>query len=526
MKSFIKYISNLILKKPADHSSLRQGFGGQARVKQNYKPADHPECRALRGVSRDNELWRNRFLLKASLANRSRSLDTPMLRQRLRRALGMIRRCVACFLLGVPLAKLGMIFAVLFSQALQAYSPTNFYRPHDVDFRSQEWKKNNCLRFGDMAEYGETSKCRNWDSDKVHVLKIYNEYQSSVAMLLGAPSGSAAENLANSFSVPYATITDDGYRGAFRLNGEYKELSFIAFAKWKLPLNFVDGVSELNIFVPFKNMEFDNVVWNDSTRDVTSADLEFKARVSSQLAAQARTLGNLDINPNGWSKTGIGDAVVAFKWYKDFKQEKEYLKNVRINLRAGLSIPTAEARNQDEALALPLGNDGAWGIPVNVGLDLDFISNIRTGIEMDFLGLFDSSGTYRMKTSRYQTDFLLLNKGRATKTQGATWRFNLFGQAKNIFNFASAMINYEFFKKDEDRLHPKTYEFDYSIVNSAESLKERNFHNFVFRLAINPLGIKSRFRFDPQFSFFYKYPFAGKRTIVSETFGAQLAFNF
>ena len=419
-----------------------------------------------------------------------------------------------------------LLFICIISSSLLSYAPTNFYRPHDVDFRLHEWKKNNSLRFGVMAEYGETSKCRNWDSDKAHVLKIYNEYQSSVAMLLGAQAGSAIDNLANSFSVPYATITDDGYRGAFRLDGEYEEYNFVAFAKWKLPLNFLEGVSELNIFLPIKHMKFDKVNWNDSTKDVTSEDLEFKEKVSSQLVSQARTLGNLNINSNGWSETGLGDAVIAFKWYKDFKQDKDYLKNVRINTRLGISIPTAEARNQDESLALPLGNDGAWGIPLSIGLDLDFISNIRTGIEMDIFGIFDSSGTYRMKTSRYQTDFLLLHKGRATKAQGTTWRFNLFGQAKNIFNFASAMINYEFFKKDEDRLHPKSYDFSYDIVNSAQSLKERNFHNFVFKLAINPLGIKSKFRFDPQLSFFYKYPFAGKRTITADTFGAQLAFSF
>ena len=89
------------------------------------------------------------------------------------------------------------------------------------------------------------------------------------------------------------------------------------------------------------------------------------------------------------------------------------------------------------------------------------------------------------------------------------------------------MISYQFLKHDEDRLYPKSYDFDYSIVNSAESMKEWSAHNFVFQLAYDPFGTglkKSKIK--PHISIFYKMPITGKRVITAHTFGGQIACSF
>lgn len=417
-----------------------------------------------------------------------------------------------------------IFFICISSMSLHAYAPTNFYRSHDIDFRLYEWQHNN-FRLGSSIEYGKTSKCRDWDENKHNVMQLYNPTESSVAMLLGAPAGSTIDDLAKALGVSAATVTDDDYRGRFKLCGEYKEIDLTLFGHYKLPINLA-GTFEIAFFVPLKSMEFAQVRWEDLTKDVLTADKEFKEQVSSKIAAKAKELGNLDINPTGWSKKGLGDMAVMLGWQKDFKQLKQYLKNVRINARVGVSIPTGEKKDEDQSLSLPLGNNGAWGIPLSLGLNLDFVHHIRAGVELDFLAFFDCSGTYRMKTSRYQTDFLLLHKGQATKSQGASWRFNLFTQAKKIVGGLSAMVGYQFLKHDEDRLSPKSYDFDYAIVNSAESMKEWNVHNFLFQLAYDPYGTDSKSKFKPHLSVFYKMPVTGKRVITSHTIGGQIAFTF
>lgn len=251
---------------------------------------------------------------------------------------------------------------------------------------------------------------------------------------------------------------------------------------------------------------------------------EFKDAVSGKLAEKARELGSLNINENGWKESGIGDIAILLHWCKDFKQQKEYLKSVRVNTHLGLTIPTGKKQDIYQALSLPLGNDGAYAIPFSLGLDLDFVQNISAGVDLSILGHFDKTRTYRMKTAKEQTDFLLLNKGIATKSQGVTWKFTLYGQAKKIFKGLSGMVSYHFVKNDETRLHPKSYDFNHAIVNSAQSLKEWSTHSFVFQAGYDPFGKKGSFK--PHISAFYKLPVAGKRAILAHTFGGEIALTF
>ena len=211
-----------------------------------------------------------------------------------------------------------------------AYLESNFFRPYDVDFKTFEWGKKN-LRFGTFYEYGTTSQCRDWDENKVNVLQMYGQYQSSLAMLLGAPKNTTIYNLALKHIPGSSPSTHDDYRGKFEVTGNYKEQNAVLFGKWKLPIKSLPGTLALSVFVPIKQIEFYNVNWQDQTLDVLAADLLFKADISNNLATNVKTLGNLDINENGWKKTGIGDTVVTLRWYKNFKQiDKEYLKNVRL----------------------------------------------------------------------------------------------------------------------------------------------------------------------------------------------------
>lgn len=408
---------------------------------------------------------------------------------------------------------------------LTAYPPTTFYRPHDIDFRMFEWTHNN-LRTGVSSEFGRTDECRDFDENKRNVLQLYNEKEASLAMLLGAPVGSNIDLLAKSLGVSSAIASSDSNRGKFILTGRFKGYDVTAFAKYKLPIKLI-GTFELGLFVPIKNMDLYDISWKDQTLDVLVADKEFKDAVSSQLAAKATELGNLDINTGGWNKTGLGDAALILGWQKDFQQHKDYLKNVRINAKVGVSIPTGIKQEIDQSFSFPLGNDGAWGMPLGIGLDLDFVHNVRAGIEFDLLYLFDNTQTYRMKTSIYQSDFLLLHKSEATKSFGTTWHFNLFIQLKKLAKYFSGSINYQFLKKDEDTLSPKSYDFNRSIVNTAESLKEWSTQQFVFRANYDIFGVDAANKsVKPQLSFFYKLPIEGKRAIIAHTFGGMLSVNF
>jgi hypothetical protein len=200
--------------------------------------------------------------------------------------------------------------------------------------------------------------------------------------------------------------------------------------------------------------------------------------------------------------------------------------------KVGASIPTSKEKNEDRAFSMPLGNDGAWGLPVGFGLELDFVHNIKAGLDADFLVLFDKKRTRRLKSDFEQTEILLLNKGVATKEHGLMWQFHLFVQAYHIYKGLSAKFAYQFVKHDDDRLVPSGNDFDFSIVNSANSIKEWTNHNLIFSLNYD-LFTKRRHCQDeysssvtPQFHLFYKVAVGGKNVIDTSTIGGQWGIHF
>jgi len=266
------------------------------------------------------------------------------------------------------------------------------------------------------------------------------------------------------------------------------------------------------------------VTWEDQTEENTAADLLTKELVTDSIDEVVKELGGLSIRD--WDRSGLGDIAVVAKFYRDFPQEKEHLKNVRITAHAGVTIPTSEQRNEDEAFSFSLGNDGAWGIPLGLALDLDFSDYVRAGVEGYFLALLDETRIRRMKTDEHQTDFLLLHKGRSARSFGPMWRFLFYAQFSGLIEGLSATTAYHFTKHDNDTLIPQTDEFLHGVVNSAESLREWAIHNFLFQLNFDAGVAHKNWWIKPHVSLFYKLPLIGKRSISTSTFGAQIGLSF
>lgn len=404
-----------------------------------------------------------------------------------------------------------------------AYAPTNFYTPYNINWRLPDCEPKKFL-FGANIEHGSTKDSWNLWENKSGLLRLYNATESSLAMLLGADPGSAIYEKATLFLPAYSPATDDGVRGHFELDGEFEMTNLNLLAKYKLPIKTIPGNFDLYVHVPFSQMEIKNVVWRDLTKSVLVADLDVHQNLTDSFFNNIYTLGD-GLSLDGFERFGISDIVTQIWWYNDYKQIKDHLKNVRLNFRLGLSAPTGHRINSDKILDLPMGNNGAWGVPVGAAIDLHFIREFKAGLEFDLLFVFDTSDTYRLKTDINQTDFLLLHKGKATLSQGISWKFNLFMQ-KKFGKFVTAKIAYQYLKHDSDKFTAESNKFDYSIINSAERLQEWNTQDFIFQLNFDFFKEKSNYAMMPQISLFTKLPVSGKRVIKTYTVGGQLAFNF
>lgn len=405
-----------------------------------------------------------------------------------------------------------------------AVPPTTFSRPYDADYGIKTDEERPFV-VGVNVEHGITRKSYNEHDHRVGLLSLYSPSESSLAFLLNAESGSQASNLwrnINRGSDAATDPADDQFRGRFLVQGKYTESDITFFARCKLPLSIVRGEWDLSVYLPVIRAELSDVEWNDQTASLLPVDQRVKALLTSQIDSVGRDLGNLDLR--SWRQLGCGDLVAMLGWSDRFKQHRELLKATTLHARCGLMIPTGARRNPDRVLSIPLGNDGAWGLPLELGLDLNFVYNIVVGGQVDFLGLFNVTQDYRLKTDVSQTDFLIRDKALVKKVNGAVWRFMLHAGAEKILYGLSADVQYQFSKHDEDRLYPLDDTFNSGTVNSIGSIQNWTTHTITTRLGYDFATEKSKI--GPRLSLFYKLPLAGRRAVAPHTFGGQLSIAF
>ncbi|MCF7799917.1 hypothetical protein K9M16_02885 [Candidatus Babeliales bacterium] len=418
-----------------------------------------------------------------------------------------------------------LLFLLLFVSTKNSFAMlrTNFYRPYDINFRMEDWPKTK-FKLGVNIETGSTHNAKDSSEHKTNVLQIYNSTESTLAMLMGGPVNTDAYDLANYFLAAYGPALDDGVRGHLKLNGKFEQTEFSLWAKYRLPNCAIPGHFDLSLYLPIKYLAIKNVSITDQTKSILNADLDVNNVLTDDIKTVAQNLGGLSLD--SWSKTGAGDLTLMLGWFNDFRQTKEYLENVKISAKLGITAPTGAKKDINKAFSLPMDNDGAWAIPLGGGVDLDFVHRIRAGLEFEMLFSFDEKRTRRMKTDTNQTDFLLLNSGRATRSPGFAWKFNLFLQARRFLGGLSFMTAYQFLKHDDDKLTADSNDFSYNIINSAQSLHEWGFQNFIFQFNYDFFNECKKSWFKPQISVFAKLPVAGKRVINAYTFGGQFALNF
>lgn len=419
----------------------------------------------------------------------------------------------------------GMLALYMISSSVFCvFAPSNTFPPYDPNVRLPTCP-NMRIHLGATAEYGQSDSARDYGGDKHNVLKIYDKFQDAAAMLKN-PSANIKEAITEIYNNMYAAFGGQLLTAPISFEGNYREFDLTLFGKYTLK-NFLEGNLDIGVHLPVRWRKIEDIQFKDLSKNFLPMDpYYYQQNFTKSFDLFNETMKKFgDIDFSEWNKSGVGDLVILFEWLRSFKQNKESLRNVDILLRIGLSCPTAPTADIDKAFSLPLGNDGAWGIPIGFGLGIDFNNKIRVGGDVEFFILFDETKERRLKTDPDQTEFLLLNKGRATLDSGLTWKFNIFLQAYRFYKGLSLKFDYEYIKHDDDTLYEKTDTFDRNVINSANSLKEWNTHNLIFSLNYDffiPKGFVTR----PQVSLFYKYPVTGKNIINMNTFGGQLGFNF
>lgn len=235
--------------------------------------------------------------------------------------------------------------------ALNAYAPITLLTPYDTGLRPEPFAFGRNYKFDVRFEKGIATQARNGEDEKVSLLALNNPYESAVYMLYGFPAESEQTAVLESLTI------DSDKTGLISGNAELKAFDAVMSVMRRIPLENLPGTLYGQVMVPFRHLSVESAGWKDVTEVASLGASSVKTKITNDLANNVQRWGGLNID--SWDQTGIGDISFNLGWYSNFKQTKEHLRNVHVHFRMGYSLPSGQPKDEDIALSLPLGNDGA-----------------------------------------------------------------------------------------------------------------------------------------------------------------------
>lgn len=417
---------------------------------------------------------------------------------------------------------LKVLSLLVVAQPLAAFAPSTTARSSDQAWRMPmtDDKQYHARVF---AEFSTEGRGYDINSHSVDPLQIYNSSESTIEMLRNPLPAikPACDDMLRKMGNP----SDDGVRGHFQLSGSYSEMSIMPMLGAWIEFKSIPGKFGIDVHVPVmqREMTLNSMVdLTNVTDNAQKQDLDVAAQMPG-MTSFMQTTGNLYTDKI--STTGLGDTVIMGVWRNWFRQDKELIRGVELFAQLGISLPTGVHRDEDQAFSMALGSNGAFGVPVGLGLNVDFINTIRAGLNVDFMPYLDQTLSRRLKTIQQQTELFLLNKGDASMDYGLNWQFYLYLQSHHFLGGLSAKAAYQYLRHDADKLTPNDNGFSYDVVNSSSRLSEWYVHNLIFSLDYDHIDSEDDLVV-PQLSVFYKFPVGGKAVIGIQSVGLALGVAF
>jgi hypothetical protein len=385
-----------------------------------------------------------------------------------------------------------------------------------------------------LPEIGFHAKGFNGCSKAVNIAQLYHETENSLAMLDGFPADSIMSKKRIKLDAD-----DDGIRGHLAVCADFNvDFGCTLAVRRTLPYNIL-----LGIYLPFFTMKLNHIRWYDQTKGVddtgvTAEDLRVRNNLTNDIVnnngrikisdyQQTNTAESICIDVRPWRRTGLGDLAIVADWLQDFVQAKPVLRNVRLNARLGLTLPTGLKGDINKFLAFPFGYNGTAAIIFGGGLNCTFGSYTNVGFDVELRSLFGNTTCRRIKVARHQTESLLLQKARVYNDYALEQQYTIFGELHDLVPHTSCKIAYQFFKHGDSFISLYGNCFSDKIANSSEDILERNWHEILV-VATYDFGYRTRDHScaTPTLSLYGEFPYKGKRVITCFGLGAIINVDF
>ena len=388
---------------------------------------------------------------------------------------------------------------------------------------------------GLQLSFGGRSTGRNHAGWRRNVLQMHNEYQSALDSYRHKQTTDLTARLAASpvhTAVSLINHFDDNKRGFMLFSGRFQEQQAVFFGMLPLYKNEKIGQIQAAFYFPCAHKYVDDIAFKDlGTRGVAD-DAAIRRNVTQNpnksFPQVIQELGGLDLS--SWRQHGLGDISAHLRWRKLLDLDADKVEDLALYASLGIELPTSKIKNEDKAFSMPMGNDGAWAIPMSASASYELLDDVYVGVDADLKITMNTARERRMKTNERHTEFLLFNKGDVVKKNGLAWSLEAHAQWRDFFKSFSWSATYQFQGKAKDFLKPRdTTIFPQAIVNSARSLQGWRCHSLQFQLSYDYMQIPADADDDGlsyHASLFYKLPFASRNLIDGHVVGGQMMVKF
>lgn len=365
-------------------------------------------------------------------------------------------------------------------------------------------------------EHGFKARGYNPESCRVNITQIWQNDQDGLAMLDGFDCKSKI-----CLKQIEVDANDDGVRGHLKPSATLNvDFGCTFAARRALPHNIMLGV-----YMPFFTTHLHNISFIDETGLELAQDQRVHTYLTDNFGQNVQELGCVDIG--SYRRTGAGDIAFVADWLQNFPQPRPLLKNVLVNARLGLTLPTGKRENIDKILAFPFGYNGTATIILGGGLTLSYGSYIRAGFDVELRKSAGHAWNQRIKTAAQQTELILLQKATAYIDYAFEQQYTLFAHLHDFVCGTSVKLAYQFFKHGDDTISLCPNNFSNRIASSAQRLQERNWHVLMAIIDFDCAVLMPACpRAIPTVSFYAEIPFKGKRVIVSPILGGIINVDF
>lgn len=394
---------------------------------------------------------------------------------------------------------------------------TNMFAPNDL-WLWKPYLTPSCLggelafekSFGGRAyQYAEdelgNSNCFRKRGD---ILQLFGDTQDLLAALKGDQFATARTELAQRYNL----IDDDGTFGLFVPDGKVEISQALFSLRWRLNSSF-----SLIAALPFVSYRLSNVVWCKAPGNHSDS---FDSSLTDDFVRDVAEVGGANFGDVELS--GCGDLPLQIRWGRSFPQARAFLKNVSLDARLGVLLPTGKKEDPKALFAPGLGYGGGWGFPGGVELRLQFGRFVHAGVDVDLLYLFGDTQERKTKTDRSQTDLALLERKSVYKDPGLRQKFTLFLEGASFAKGVILRLGYQYQKQNESRLYVNGYDADATIVNSSEVLQLWTDHSALALCAYDLVWKETSMRFGVT----GKWGFNGQRSLAMDTVTVQFGCDF